>query len=180
MLVPVPDALRWTGSFASMESRSGHSVELPGIGDALRISVGPWNMLEASLSRLRKSRGERHERQKVITIFDYGAGNIHSLGKALDAARMTIGLESDPLRALDTDALVLPGVGAFTNAAGGWRPVRSECATPSCRVSRHSASASECSFFSSRARKVTRRGLGVLRELFGGCARGSVPQIGWN
>jgi glutamine amidotransferase len=54
----------------------------------------------------------------TVTIFDYGAGNIHSLMKALDVGNdVELRLERDPRSALDTDALVLPGVGAFSNAA---------------------------------------------------------------
>ena len=48
-----------------------------------------------------------------VTIFDYGAGNLHSLTKALERAGEVVSVESDALRALDTDVLVLPGVGAF-------------------------------------------------------------------
>ena len=48
-----------------------------------------------------------------VTIFDYGAGNLHSLAKALERAGEVVSVESDALRALDTDVLVLPGVGAF-------------------------------------------------------------------
>lgn len=56
--------------------------------------------------------------QTVITIFDYGAGNIHSLAKALDTGDgVKVRLESDPIAALATDGLVLPGVGAFSNAS---------------------------------------------------------------
>jgi imidazole glycerol-phosphate synthase subunit HisH len=55
----------------------------------------------------------------IITIFDYGAGNMHSLVKALDVgASVEVRLQTDPKAALETDALVLPGVGAFSNAAG--------------------------------------------------------------
>ena len=54
----------------------------------------------------------------VISVFDYGAGNMHSLVKALDVgSQVEVRLQTDPLAALDTDALVLPGVGAFSNAA---------------------------------------------------------------
>ncbi|MEO6865876.1 MAG: imidazole glycerol phosphate synthase subunit HisH [Gemmatimonadaceae bacterium] len=54
----------------------------------------------------------------IVTIFDYGAGNMHSLAKALDVScDVEIRLQSDPRAAIDTDALVLPGVGAFSNAA---------------------------------------------------------------
>ncbi len=51
-----------------------------------------------------------------VALFDYGAGNLHSLGKALEAygARVT----ATPLweEVLAMDALVLPGVGAFSAA----------------------------------------------------------------
>lgn len=58
----------------------------------------------------------------IVTIFDYGAGNMHSLAKALDVgcdvgSDVEIRLQSDPRAAIDTDALVLPGVGAFSHAA---------------------------------------------------------------
>lgn len=53
----------------------------------------------------------------TVTIFDYGAGNLHSLAKALDVEGATIRIESDPVAATRTDALVLPGVGAFSAAA---------------------------------------------------------------
>ena len=52
-----------------------------------------------------------------ITVFDYGAGNLHSLAKVLCGNDRTVVLETDPRAALDTDVLVLPGVGAFAPAA---------------------------------------------------------------
>lgn len=53
-----------------------------------------------------------------VTVFDYGAGNLHSLVKALDIHGAQVRVETDAARAVqDTDALVLPGVGAFTPAA---------------------------------------------------------------
>ncbi len=51
------------------------------------------------------------------TIFDYGAGNLHSLAKALATDGVALRTETDPLAALDTDVLVLPGVGNFAVAA---------------------------------------------------------------
>jgi glutamine amidotransferase len=63
-----------------------------------------------------------------VTIFDYGAGNLHSLEKALALAGATVRAESDPLRCLDTDVLVLPGVGAFGHAAARLAPARSAMA----------------------------------------------------
>ncbi|MBI4539355.1 MAG: imidazole glycerol phosphate synthase subunit HisH [Gemmatimonadetes bacterium] len=48
-----------------------------------------------------------------IALFDYGAGNLHSLKKALEVGGADVEAVTDWDRALDTDALVLPGVGAF-------------------------------------------------------------------
>ncbi|HSM03264.1 MAG TPA: imidazole glycerol phosphate synthase subunit HisH [Longimicrobiales bacterium] len=51
-----------------------------------------------------------------IALFDYGVGNLHSLGKALEAegARVEVTRRWD--EALAADGLVLPGVGAFSAA----------------------------------------------------------------
>jgi imidazole glycerol-phosphate synthase subunit HisH len=61
-----------------------------------------------------------------VTLFDYGAGNLHSLSKALEAPRVAVRIETDPVRAVedDTDVLVLPGVGAFGAAADRLAPGR--------------------------------------------------------
>lgn len=59
-----------------------------------------------------------------ITIFDYGAGNLHSLAKAIGAVAGEPLVETDPVRAVDTDVLVLPGVGAFSPAAERIAPGR--------------------------------------------------------
>ncbi len=49
-----------------------------------------------------------------VLLFDYGTGNLHSLRKALElqGASVTTGTDFQ-----DTDALILPGVGAFGAAA---------------------------------------------------------------
>ena len=52
-----------------------------------------------------------------VTILDYGAGNIHSLAKALALAGGRVTVETDARRAIDADLFVLPGVGAFGAAA---------------------------------------------------------------
>ena len=59
-----------------------------------------------------------------VTIFDYGAGNLHSLAKALEREGTAVQVEADPVRATDTDVLVLPGVGAFGSAAERLAPGR--------------------------------------------------------
>lgn len=57
-----------------------------------------------------------------ITIFDYGAGNLHSLQKALARPDVAVRVEPDPGRAAMSDVLVLPGVGAFEPAAAALAP----------------------------------------------------------
>jgi glutamine amidotransferase len=51
-----------------------------------------------------------------ITLFDYGAGNLHSLAKALRGDGRDVRFETDARAAVETDVLVLPGVGAFEPA----------------------------------------------------------------
>jgi imidazole glycerol-phosphate synthase subunit HisH len=48
-----------------------------------------------------------------IGIFDYGAGNLHSLVKAIEGDGRTVSVDTDIRAALETDILILPGVGAF-------------------------------------------------------------------
>lgn len=52
-----------------------------------------------------------------LAIFDYGAGNLHSLVKAISSDERTISVETDLRAAMTADLLVLPGVGAFGAAA---------------------------------------------------------------
>ena len=59
-----------------------------------------------------------------VTVLDYGVGNLHSLLKALAAPGAQPRVEADALRAVDTDVLVLPGVGAFGAAAERIAPAR--------------------------------------------------------
>lgn len=51
-----------------------------------------------------------------IALIDYGVGNLHSLGKALEAGGARVAVTRDWDEALAADGLVLPGVGAFSAA----------------------------------------------------------------
>lgn len=62
-----------------------------------------------------------------LAIFDYGAGNLHSLAKAVAAPGFDVTIVADPVLACDRtvyDALILPGVGAFAAAAEKLEPAR--------------------------------------------------------
>ena len=57
-----------------------------------------------------------------VTIFDYGAGNLHSLAKAIERGGVDVHVETDPVRAVDTDALVTEWMRGVYGAA--WQPMR--------------------------------------------------------
>ncbi len=52
----------------------------------------------------------------MITVIDYGAGNLGSVVKALRFVGCTAAVEKDPGKLSAADAAVLPGVGAFGEA----------------------------------------------------------------
>ena len=68
-------------------------------------------------------------RRSTIAIFDYGAGNLHSLVKAVARADRDISVETDLRSAIRADLLVLPGVGAFGAAARAMESARSSLAS---------------------------------------------------
>jgi glutamine amidotransferase len=47
----------------------------------------------------------------MIAVIDYGAGNLRSIGRALEAAGAEVAITSDPDVVRAADAVVLPGVG---------------------------------------------------------------------
>lgn len=49
----------------------------------------------------------------MIALIDYGAGNVRSVHKALEAAGAEVALARDPAPIQDAEKIVLPGVGAF-------------------------------------------------------------------
>jgi len=59
-----------------------------------------------------------------VVVYDYGAGNLHSLCTALAGGGRVLHVESDAARLVDGDLLVLPGVGAFSQAAAGLAAAR--------------------------------------------------------
>jgi glutamine amidotransferase len=52
----------------------------------------------------------------MITIIDYGSGNLRSVQKALQRLGAEAVITDDPQAVADADRLVLPGVGAFSDA----------------------------------------------------------------
>ncbi len=52
----------------------------------------------------------------MIIIVDYGMGNLRSVQKAFERVGFKAAITSDPQRVLSAEKLVLPGVGAFSDA----------------------------------------------------------------
>lgn len=116
-----------------------------------------------------------------VTLFDYGAGNLHSLAKAVERAGAAVRVEADPAAAVeDTDALVLPGVGAFAAAAERLAPGRAamraalEAGLPTLGICLGMQLLFEASDEGPGA------GLGFLPGRVTRIAARRVPQIGWN
>jgi glutamine amidotransferase len=56
-----------------------------------------------------------------VAVVDYGAGNLRSVAKALARSGLAPEVTGDPAALLRADAVVLPGVGAFAEAARNLR-----------------------------------------------------------
>ncbi|MFD0957930.1 imidazole glycerol phosphate synthase subunit HisH [Paenibacillus chungangensis] len=52
----------------------------------------------------------------MIAIIDYGMGNLHSVGKAVERLGYEAVVTSEPERILEANGAILPGVGAFGDA----------------------------------------------------------------
>ena len=52
----------------------------------------------------------------MITIIDYGMGNLRSVQKALEAVGHPAEVSSDPEQVRKASRVILPGVGAFADA----------------------------------------------------------------
>jgi imidazole glycerol-phosphate synthase subunit HisH len=115
-----------------------------------------------------------------VTVFDYGAGNLHSLAKALAEGGDPVRIEPDPRAAVATDVLVLPGVGAFASAAERLAPGREAMRAAILAGLPCLGICLGMQLLFDRSEEGAGRGLGLLA---GGVTRldaRRVPQIGWN
>ena len=115
-----------------------------------------------------------------VTILDYGAGNLHSLEKALTAAGGHVAIERDPRQALATDVLVLPGVGAFSTAAEHFASHR-ECVREA--ITDGLPTLGIClgmQLLFDSSDEGPGEGLGVIRGTVARIRASRVPHIGWN
>ena len=116
-----------------------------------------------------------------LAVFDYGAGNLHSLGKALQAPGVVISVETDARALLAADAIVLPGVGAFGAAASRLAPARAEIAAA---LSSGLPCLGICLgmqlLFDTSEESPGTAGLGVISGHVTRLRASRVPHMGWN
>ena len=116
-----------------------------------------------------------------VTVFDYGAGNLHSLVKAVEAAGAQVRVERDAAAAVrDTDALVLPGVGAFGAACEALSPGRDAMREAIVGGLPTLGICLGMQLLLDESEEGPGRGLGVVPGLVRRLTSRRVPQIGWN
>ena len=115
-----------------------------------------------------------------VTIFDYGAGNLHSLTKALEMDGVVVEIETDPARSVDTDVLVLPGVGAFGAAVDRLEPGREAMRTAILGGLPTIGICLGMQLLFDESDEGDGAGLGIIPGRVTRIDAQRVPQIGWN
>lgn len=116
-----------------------------------------------------------------VTVFDYGAGNLHSLVKAIEAGGAVVQVATDPVLAVrDTDALILPGVGAFAPAAERLAPGREVMAEALLAGLPTLGICLGMQLLFDGSDEGPGRGLGVVEGQVTKLHATQIPQIGWN
>jgi glutamine amidotransferase len=115
-----------------------------------------------------------------LALFDYGAGNLHSLKKGLEAGGARVTVTTDWNEALGRDGLVLPGVGSFGAAVRGLEG-------EGVRVRRALEGGLPCigiclgmQLFFPESEEAEGRGIGLFAGKVRRLRSRIVPQMGWN
>ncbi|MEO7503079.1 MAG: imidazole glycerol phosphate synthase subunit HisH [Gemmatimonadaceae bacterium] len=115
-----------------------------------------------------------------VAILDYGAGNLHSLAKAARSGGADVSVTGNVVDALETEAILLPGVGAFGSAIEFLDPYRDrirvalDAGLPCLGI----CLGMQLLFDSSE--EGPGLGLGVIAGKVRRLGARRVPQIGWN
>lgn len=117
----------------------------------------------------------------TVTLFDYGVGNIHSLRKAFETCGAKVHVTTEPKEVLDARTLVLPGVGAFGEAARRLDAVRDPLRS---RLADGLPCLGICLgmqvLFASSEETPGAAGIGYIDGVVKRLVNPKLPQIGWN
>jgi glutamine amidotransferase len=115
-----------------------------------------------------------------IALFDYGAGNLHSLKKALESGEASVTVTAEWDEALALDALVLPGVGSFGAAV---RSLEGEEERVRATLEGGLPCLGIClgmQLFFEESEEGEGRGIGLLQGTVRRLRSKVIPQMGWN
>ena len=118
-----------------------------------------------------------------VAIFDYGAGNLHSLAKAVATPGFEVAIITDPLGAVNRDrydCLILPGVGAFAAAAERIAPAREALRAAIADGFPLIGICLGLQLLLDASEEGAGRGLGIIPGNVRRLRASRVPQIGWN
>ena len=115
-----------------------------------------------------------------VAILDYGAGNLHSLAKAVRLAGVEATLTQDPLSAIQSDALILPGVGAFGSAVAALTLQKDAIRSALDNGLPCLGICLGMQLLFDASEEGTGAGLGVIPGVVRRLKAGRIPQIGWN
>lgn len=115
-----------------------------------------------------------------VAILDYGAGNLHSLAKAARSGGADVTITSNVTAALESDALLLPGVGAFGSATDFLEPHRERIRVALDKGLPCLGICLGMQLLFDSSEEGPGRGLGVIAGNVRRLGARRVPQIGWN
>ena len=134
-----------------------------------------------SAAQMRPSQSPAQHAPLRVTVFDYGAGNLHSLVKTLETRDSVVRVDTNPESAsANCDALVLPGVGAFTPAAERLAAGRVVMHNAIMRGLPCLGICLGMQLMFDGSDEGPGRGLGVFRGQVTRIRAQRIPQIGWN
>jgi len=117
---------------------------------------------------------------KRVAIFDYGAGNLHSLAKAISIEEATISVETDLRAAMRTDVLVLPGVGAFGAAVAAMQGAQADLASALADGLPCLGICLGMQLLFDSSEESAGRGIGLIAGSVKRLRTSKVPHMGWN
>jgi len=115
-----------------------------------------------------------------LAIFDYGAGNLHSLVKAMSTDGTIISVETDLRAAMRADVLVLPGVGAFGAAVEAMQGAQADLASALADGLPCLGICLGMQLLFDSSEESAGRGIGLIPGSVKRLRASKVPHMGWN